>query len=337
MSNNLTTQQNYIIGGFDDIDDFGALSVIDSTGLLSHQPRNRISLEGKMFTYEMADGNKVDGGHEIEAVILNVSPYQYRTYFTGTHGNPDSKVVCASSNGLAPDDWVATKQSASCVLCSHSAKGSGNGGIGLACGQRKDIAVLTSKYPTTPFVISLSVTSIISLRNYVTDLTKQLRTAGKLKEVKAIAPIHLFVTKLTFQSRDKDGKPIGYPVLQFNYASTLPRANWADVQALAVSEETKKLIKIDADSLALHKQPTGNTATTQTAPEPQHPDVHTLPPAPAPAPIAAAWGATPSPTPATSFSISAQERPLMQSVQQSAASIIEAQLAAATQDDGFFV
>jgi len=270
--NNLTTTQSqvYDLTGLDGIDDFSSMAVIDSAGLITSQPKNRISIKGKLFTFQLADGTQVDANTPtLDAVILNVSPYQSKAFFDKPHDDPTSQMVCASSNGKAPDAWIQNtdayktllsegKVARSCALCPNNVQGSGKDGKGKACGDSKDIAVLISQYPTTPFLIRLGVTSIISFRNYVNDLTKQLRAMGKIKDPKGIAPLHLFMTKLSFKTRDHKGEVAGFPILDFTYAATLPKEQWPLISEMAVSEEVKKLIRTDDLSLAEHMEPSGS-------------------------------------------------------------------------------
>lgn len=249
------TNEVYDLTAFDDIEDFSSLSVIDSTGLVASQPKNRISTKGKLFTFQFADGTEEDAGTQLDAIILNASPYQSRAYFDGSHDDTNSKLACASSNGVAPDKWIKDPKSKSCVLCPKNQIGSGQDGKGKACKESKDIAVLVPQYPTTPFLIRMSLTSIISFRNYVTDLTKQLRTAGKIKDPKGIAPLHVFLVQLSFKTRDHKGGVAAFPILDFKMLRTVAREKFDLIKDMATGEEVKKLIRIDDVSLAEHNQP----------------------------------------------------------------------------------
>jgi hypothetical protein len=76
---NLTTIDNFSMVGLDDIDDFSSLSVISNEGLIKNQPRDRLSLNSKMFSFEFADGTMQPYNElTMDVVIINASSYQSR-------------------------------------------------------------------------------------------------------------------------------------------------------------------------------------------------------------------------------------------------------------------
>lgn len=240
-----------------DADDFSSLSVLDSTGLLGSTPQNIVSIEGKLFTLKFADGKEETVGSELECVILNASKYDNRSYFEGDRTDENSKLLCSSANGLAPDSWITWEEKpTSCALCPKNAKGSSKDGKARACKTHKYMAILTESYPTTPFLIRMPVTSLMSFKAYVRDLTSQFKAAGVLKDASATAPLHLIKTKLSFKLKDHEGKIAAYPIIDFSRVGMVGKELFQPLTEMAKSEEVKKLIKIDDESIAAHVAPT---------------------------------------------------------------------------------
>lgn len=247
-------EETFDIVGLDLLDDDGCGSTIGGTELLLNQPRNQLSIAGKLFTFKHADGTTTNGGvGPLEIIILNPSKFQNKTYFEGAYDpkNP-SKVACSSANGEAPDSWIEHPQATNCKICPKSQPKSGQNGQGKACKDSLAIAVLTEKFQNIPFLLVLPVTSIMSFRDYVTGLTKKLKLAGKLKDGE-IAPFEVFLTELSYQTHDSDGNPLSYPELQFKEKSIIAKDRWAQIRHLAKSDEVLKLIRNDDESLAQHK------------------------------------------------------------------------------------
>lgn len=104
----------------------------------------RISIKGGVWRC-MVNGKEVSKNEEraLQIVIVNASPNNSRTYYTGTYSEGVEAVRpnCWSSNGLTPDAKVSDPQASRCIECPQNVKGSGQG-ESRACRYNRRLAVV---------------------------------------------------------------------------------------------------------------------------------------------------------------------------------------------------
>ena len=170
----------------------------------------RVSLRGRKFRL-IVDGEEIQKpSDELHAVILAVEPGAglfVKAYYEGTYNSGDSAPpTCASSDGIAPDQWVTTPQAQRCSACKMNQFGSATSRSGKkakACRDSKRVWVaLPDDIHGTVFAMGIPVTS---LRN-VSEYGRQLKTNG--------FPISAVVTKVTMEDAE-------FPQLEFEMAGFL--------------------------------------------------------------------------------------------------------------------
>lgn len=236
-------------GGIPDFGDDYESSITES--LQGVDKRNKISLQSCYFTLNKADGTVIPGGNQfLNVLIIAVNPYQSRSYFTGTFGAPDSKLVCNSTNGIAPNKYITDETLAlnncgpTCATCQYSVKGSHPSGQGKACGESLHIVVLPELDSATPYALNLSVTALIELKNYTNALKQQAKVHNKK------APIEFIRTQLYFEAFDEHGKAYPRPRLKFRALGFIDQAGVNYVKTLLDNPEVLRLAYNDEESIA---------------------------------------------------------------------------------------
>ena len=201
----------------------------------------KVSIEGSKF-------HEVDGGESrtymvaaapgqpplpmmcLEAVIIAANPAIIKTYYAkkwqkGDDAAPD----CQSSNGVTPDSFVATKQSAVCATCPQNQWGSkiseATGKEVKACSDSKQLVILPAG-DLAYKALGLAVTPAA------------LGDWGKF--IKALSdrsiPITSIVTNITFDHT------ASFPKLQFAFNRFLTAEEFAKVQERAKGDDVRMIV-----------------------------------------------------------------------------------------------
>lgn len=118
----------------------------------------------RLITYPSVPGQRLptDGqpSNYIDVIILRKAPNKSKSYYprneSGASFNPDDvdshkRPVCASMDGIVPDEGVEKKQSDTCALCPQNEwKMQPHGKMGRACQDRMRLAVIILPSMITP-------------------------------------------------------------------------------------------------------------------------------------------------------------------------------------------
>lgn len=170
----------------------------------------RVSLRAKKFRF-IENSEELFTENESHVVILAVEPEPgkfVKTYYEGVYNSGDSSPpTCSSSNGIAPDAWVTSKQSDFCSTCPKNVFGSATSRSGKkakACRDSKRLWVARADdISGTVYGLGVPVTSLKEL----SALGQQLKSFN--------VPISAAVIRL---SMDEDES---FPTLFFNIAGWL--------------------------------------------------------------------------------------------------------------------
>ena len=236
---------------FSGVPDFGDYESDLSQGLQGYAARNTVSLKNSWFMLNKADGTTINCGNQtFRAIIIASNPKQSKSYFTGTFSSDDSELACASTNGIAPNKYITDKQLAdngcgpTCAKCRWNVKGSSPDGKFKACGDRQHIVILPEADLATPYAMSLSITALIALKNYVSALNQQAKVHGKK------APLEFILTEMFFEAFDANGKAYPQPRLNFRALGFVSPNVMEQVKVLRTNQEVLRLAYNDEESIA---------------------------------------------------------------------------------------
>ena len=287
---------SYLTSGTD-----GATNALNAG--LGGESRNRIGLKGSRFRL-------VQGGVEVaikdepylDVIILAANAAISRTFYMGKYDpSKKDKPACYSPDGVAPAKDAQAAQSAKCATCKQNEKGSvirDDGSKGRACAFSKRIAVTLAGdkdqeiYQLDVKAMSLFGDGVPSKGLYtLSEYAKLLASRGARAEG--------LVTRISFDTEES------VPKLYFTPQAFLPEVEFNVMAKLAKSDEVKKLITVDSQSIDLSNEVEFNTPDVPAprpvlaAPAPKPVPVvveavaeveveeEVAPPAPAPAPVAA--------------------------------------------------
>ena len=227
-----------------------------------------ISIKGGVF-------RKYNGGKEVgtiqdrhmNIIIVKMAHKASRMMFDKPFSEEDKNTspTCWSTDSTTPDESVTTPQAASCQLCPHSIKGSGNNGTGTKCSLFWKTAVVLPNDPAGDVMeLRLAATSVFGdekngtrpFRPYIQHLASHNVSAGRI------------ITKMQF---DLDAT---YPKVVFSPVSGVPAEHLDIIAEQAKSKDAERAITI-------------NVNTTKTPAEIAEIDFmkSLATPAPAPAPV----------------------------------------------------
>lgn len=219
-------------------------------GGLGGEGRNRIGLKGARFRLVHA-GQEVAVKDEsyLDVVILGANAAVSRTYYAGKYDQTKKeKPTCFSPDGVAPHKDSVTPQSTKCATCPQNEKGSKiyeDGTKGRACGFSKRLAVTLPGDPDqTVYQLDVKALSIFG------DGMPAKRLYTLAEYTKLLASQNFNVTALvTRVSFDTD---VSVPKLYFTPQAPIVDASVAaNMQKLAKSKETQKLLEVTPDSVDL--------------------------------------------------------------------------------------
>lgn len=133
----------------------------------------RLSYRGKRWRFIMDGEEELVKELTVNVVIVGVEPAAGRfiktlylsQYSPGDTSPPD----CSSSNGIAPDSWVASPQSQRCNQCPKNVFGSAQsrtGGKAKACHDSKRLWVVKPDDPEIVYGLNVPIMSLKNLAEY---------------------------------------------------------------------------------------------------------------------------------------------------------------------------
>lgn len=208
-----------------------------------------LSIEGKVWTV-IKDGNKNKLQHDnadgdkvpvpvMRVVLLALNADRGRSYYEGTY-NPAASAPpkCWSPDGKAPDASVKEKQSALCVSCPQSVKGSKvqDGKEMVACSSHRMLAVAPAfDIAADPLRLKLPVTS-----DYDKDIVEHgwyaLRQYVDWLKSRGLTHTALVVTKMKFDTNT------AYPKVLFALDRPLTPEEMVQMKAALANPKVAELL-----------------------------------------------------------------------------------------------
>jgi hypothetical protein len=175
----------------------------------------QISIKGFRFRLRVPDQEEqvLERGTELPVVILGYDPIKgtAKTYYEGAYEEDSNDPPdCSSSDGITPDEWMASPCAAKCSACEHNAWGSGKNGRGKACSDQKRLVVASPRQLGTDeevilFVLRVPPASLKGLSGYAREMNQYN------------VPVSYVKTVLGFV----DDPEIDYPQLEFTFGGFL--------------------------------------------------------------------------------------------------------------------
>lgn len=200
----------------------------------------RILISGEETILTNADGDAVATA---EVVMLKGNPNRSKAYYADKKyvEGEDAAPVCASRDGIAPDDGVEQPQCTTCAACPNNVWGSRISEAGKkvkACSDSKRIAIVPAgDLGFTPLKLNVPATSLTDKDNKENEAKGwyALSEYAKMLEQRGV-PVEAVVTKIGFDSRTS------YPKLLFKAIGYLGEDDAAKVLELRNSDALDDII-----------------------------------------------------------------------------------------------
>ena len=165
-------------------------------------PYPRISIRAGRFRL-VDEGVETPVGISMDVVIVGANPNVSKIFY-GKPYDPnatDMRPDCFSNDGIHPDVSVTDPVSKSCKTCPHNELGSKitpSGAKSKLCADQRHLCVVSAADPKTLYALTIPVSSMKSLREYVQNLKNRMLEPEEV------------VTELSFDDSTS------YPRVQFN-------------------------------------------------------------------------------------------------------------------------
>jgi hypothetical protein len=152
----------------------------------SHSQAMDAILQGNKFPYPKVsikagryrlvhDGQETIVGIELPVVIVRINPNNSKVFYSRPYdpNATDARPDCFSNDGLAPDPSVTAPVSKSCTTCPNNVLGSKitpSGAKSKICGDQRHIAVVPAADPTVVYALSIPVSGLKGLKEYMREL-----------------------------------------------------------------------------------------------------------------------------------------------------------------------
>jgi len=252
----------------------------------------RISIRAGRFRL-VEGGVETVVGTELDVVIVGANPNTSKAFYSKPYDPNNQEVVlpdCFSHDGVRPHPSAKTPISATCATCPNNVLGSKitpNGNKSKLCGDSRHLAMVPASDPNKVYQLSVPVTSMTNMRNYV----KHLDNYGAVPEE--------VVTTLQFDTE------ASAPKLVFVHKSYLSDKALPIIERIMQSDEVKiatSQMDYSGRQAALPPAETAATAALPSAavppPAPVQAPVEPPPTVAPPVPTATPVQSAPPPTPA---------------------------------------
>ena len=198
----------------------------------------RISIKGGVFR-KMAGGKEIGAieDRHMEVIFVKMAHKASRMFYDATYVEGQKvSPVCWSTDSEKPDADVKTPCASTCLDCSKSVKGSGQGGTGTACRLSWRTAVVLPKDPSGDVMqLVLPATSSFGkedngrfpFRPYIQHLASHNVSAGRV------------ITKMAFDTKSPTPKVV------FSPAGKVPDEDLMAIAAQAKSPIAEAAIKMN--------------------------------------------------------------------------------------------
>lgn len=121
------------------------------------------------------DGVETVVGINLDVVIVGSNPHVSKIWYSKAFDGSDGvRPDCWSNDGITPDATVETPFHSNCAGCPNNVLGSKmtpNGAKSKICADQRHLAVVPSADPTKVYGLTISVSAMKSLREYMKDLS----------------------------------------------------------------------------------------------------------------------------------------------------------------------
>jgi hypothetical protein len=200
-------------------------SVMDSVLQGGRFPYPKISIRAGRYRL-VEDGNEQPVGITLDVVLVGANPHTSKIYYSkpfdpnATDARPD----CFSNDGITPDAAVQNPVSKTCATCSHNVLGSKitpSGAKSKLCSDTKFLAVTPAADPGKVYSLSIPVSAMKNMREYLTSL----KNFGLIAEE--------VVTELGFD------ESTSYPRITFRHKGYLDSKGITAVETLMREKDTE--------------------------------------------------------------------------------------------------
>jgi hypothetical protein len=137
-------------------------------------PYPRISIRAGRYRL-VHDGVEQVVGITLPVVIVGANPHTAKLYYSKPFDPAvtDQRPDCFSNDGIVPDPSIMNPVSPNCAQCSHNVLGSKltpSGAKSKLCADQKNLAVVPAVDPTTLYALSIPVSAMKGMREYMQDL-----------------------------------------------------------------------------------------------------------------------------------------------------------------------
>lgn len=255
--------------------------VMDAVLQGSKFPYPKVSIKAGRYRL-VHDGQETIVGTELPVVIVRINPNNSKVFYSKPYdpNATDARPDCFSNDGLVPDPSVTAPVSKNCATCPNNILGSKitpSGAKSKICGDQRHIAVVPAADPSVVYALSIPVSGLKGLKEYM----RELQNFGFTPE--------WLVTNLGFDPNTS------FPKVTYTRGAFLSSKAIEKVKTLIAENETM-LQEVTREIPFTVKEPVALEDETEpapaqiAAPAPAAP----APVVPAPAPVAA----TPAPAPA---------------------------------------
>lgn len=199
-------------------------SVMDDLLQGSKFPYPRISIRAGRYRL-VSEGVETSVGITMDVVIVGANPHVSKIYYSKPYdpNATDMRPDCFSNDGIRPDSSVADPVSKACTTCPNGILGSKitpSGAKAKLCADQRHLCVVSAADPKTLYSLTVPVSSMKSLREYMTSLKNRMLVPEEV------------VTELSFDDTTS------YPRIVFSQKTT------ADGVPIFLSEEATLAVRI---------------------------------------------------------------------------------------------
>jgi len=167
---------------------------------------------GETNLFKRKDGTLVD---HIDVVILQAAPGKSKSYFPNWEEGSGDPPLCASLDGVVPDEGVEQKQSEACGICPRNEwKTLQNGRKGKECQDYKRLAVALMPNATAP-MFGEPLMEPVFLRVPPASLNSLALLDQKMGAKGLGYHYSSYLTRISFAQVDGKGQPLSYPQMIF--------------------------------------------------------------------------------------------------------------------------
>jgi hypothetical protein len=177
----------------------------------------------------------------INIVVLHAAPGKSKSYFPKYDEGSTDPPLCASIDGIVPDDSAEQKQAEACAICPHNElKTLPNGRKGKECTDYKRLAVAlmpndTQRMFGEPLLEPVFLRVPPASLNSLVLLEQRMGPKGLGYHFSA------YLTRIKFVELGSDGKPMAYPQMEFYAVRPLEPAEMIPIKDMRKDPQCQRI------------------------------------------------------------------------------------------------